>query len=165
MQLSVSPCEPQDGLAYPLTTEIRFSSDPLLVPGICSAAANFAADQDSGGQPKLALVLRELLRNAVEHGNRRDSSRTVKCRITRLGTRAVEIVVTDEGTGFDSDAVDYQLPDTPQDSSHCGLRLVHALSNELRFEDGGKTVVCRVSLDGDTVSDEQSTPANNPTKE
>lgn len=165
MHLSVSASEPQHGLDSPMTTEIRFSSDPLLIPGICNAAANFAIDPHTGGEPKLTLVLRELLRNAVEHGNQRDKSRSVLCRLTRLGTRVIEIAITDEGAGFDLDAVNYQLPDTPQGSSNCGLRLVNALSDDLRIEDGGKTVVCRVSLDGDTAQEQRTTSANNPTKE
>lgn len=164
MHVSVSQFEPPYGLDTPLTTEIRFSSDLLLIPGICNAAANFAANPQSGGQPKLILVLRELLRNAVEHGNQHDASRTVLCRLMRLGARVVEIIVTDEGSGFDSVAANFQLPNTPQDNSHCGLRLVYALSDDLRFEDGGKTVVCRVSLDGATLAEEPTTP-NNPNKE
>lgn len=165
MQLSVSASEPPSGRDTPLTTEIRFSSDPLLIPGICSAAANFATLPESGGQPRLTMVLRELLRNAVEHGNQRDKSRTVLCRLRRLGTRVIEIVVTDEGAGFDPNAVNYRLPDALQESSRCGLRLVNALSDDLRFEDGGKTVICRVSLDGNTAPDDQRTSVNNPTKE
>ena len=165
MQLSVSASEPQCGIDTPVTTEIRFSSDPLLVPGICSAAANFATLPELGGQPKLTLVLKELLSNAVDHGNQRDSSRSVLCRLTRLGIRVIEIMITDEGAGFDLSAVNYRLPDAPQESSRCGLRLVNALSSDLHFEDGGKTVICRVSLDGDMVPDEQTTSTNNPSKE
>jgi len=164
MDISVSTLEPQNGLETPFTTEIRFSSDPLLVPGICNAAASFAGNLLSGDHPKLMLVLRELLRNAVEHGNGRDTSRTVLCRLSRqLGTRVIEIAVTDEGTGFDFAATNYQLPGVPQANSHCGLRLVYALSDDLRFEDGGRTVVCHVSLDGDTPAGER-TPQTTPTR-
>lgn len=125
--------------------ELRFSSLRELVPGICLASSTFAAGPGGGEMPKVNLVLRELLGNAIEHGNRNDPRRGVVCRVTRLSPHSVELSVTDEGLGFTADDVDLQFLDSPVDSSRGGLRLVNALSDSLRFELGGRRTVCQVS--------------------
>lgn len=125
--------------------ELRFSSLRELVPGMCLASAAFAAGPGGGEMPKVTLVLRELLGNAIEHGNRNDPRREVVCRVTRLGPQSVELSVTDEGPGFTADAVALQVLDTPSDTCRGGLRLVNALGDSLRFELGGRRAVCQVS--------------------
>ncbi len=125
--------------------ELRFSSLRELVPGICLASSAFAAGPGGGEMPKVNLVLRELLGNAIEHGNHNDPRRSVVCRVTRLSPQSVELSVTDEGLGFTADDVDLQFLDSPSDSSRGGLRLVNALSDSLRFELGGRRTVCQVS--------------------
>lgn len=134
------------------TIELRFTSLRDLVPGICLAAAAFSAGPGGGEMPKVNLVLRELLSNAIEHGNQNDPRHYVVCRVTRINPQSVELSVTDEGRGFTADDVDLRFLDAPTDSSRGGLRLVNALSEALRFELGGRRVTCRVSW----KSDEQS---------
>jgi len=108
--------------------------------------------------PKVNLVLRELLGNAIEHGNRNDPRRGVVCRVTRLSPHSVELSVTDEGLGFTADDVDLQFLDSPSDSSRGGLRLVNALSDSLRFELGGRRTVCQVSWNLDEHNPTQFQP-------
>lgn len=129
--------------------ELRFSSLRELVPGICLASSAFAAGPGGGEMPKVNLVLRELLGNAIEHGNHNDPRRSVVCRVTRISPQSVELSVTDEGLGFTADDVDLQFLDSPSDSSRGGLRLVNALSDSLRFELGGRRTVCQVSWNTD----------------
>jgi anti-sigma regulatory factor (Ser/Thr protein kinase) len=138
----ISPANTAPGCS---SIELRFSSLRELVPGICLASATFAAGPGGGEMPKVTLVLRELLGNAIEHGNHNDPRRGVVCRVTRTGPQSVELSVTDEGSGFTADAVDLQFLDAPVDSGRGGLRLVNALSDSLRFELGGRRVVCQVS--------------------
>ena len=140
--------------------ELRFSSLRELVPGMCLACAAFAAGPGGGEMPKLTLVLRELLGNAIEHGNRNDCGRGVVCRVTRLGPRSVELSVTDEGAGFTADDVDLQFLDTPADSCRGGLRLVNALSDSLRFELGGRCTVCQISWDSEDRHTSTTQPSN-----
>lgn len=131
------------------SVELRFSSLRELVPGICLASSAFAAGPGGGEMPKVNLVLRELIGNAIEHGNRNDPRRGVVCRVTRISPQSVELSVTDEGQGFTAEDVDLQILDSPADSSRGGLRLVNALSDSLRFELGGRRTVCQVSWTSD----------------
>ena len=155
-----------DDSGLPATT-MRFNSDPVLLPGICSAAADFVAASRPSEVPKFTLVLRELLYNAIEHGNLHDASRSIVCEITKLGPECAEIAVTDEGAGFAAPDLGVQFPELPANSLHRGLRLVNALSSHLRFEEGGRRVVCRVSwsADDDPAPELQRRAADNPTKE
>ncbi len=146
------------------SVELRFSSLRELVPGICLASSAFAAGPGGGEMPKVNLVLRELIGNAIEHGNRNDPRRGVVCRVTRLSPQSVELSVTDEGQGFTADDVDLRVLDCPSDSSRGGLRLVNALSDSLRFELGGRRTVCQVSWDSDEHSPTQiQSPSSKPT--
>lgn len=155
----IPPAHPAPGCS---SIELRFSSLRELVPGICLASATFAAGPGGGEMPKVTLVLRELLNNAIEHGNQGDPRRGVVCRITRLSPQSVEISVSDEGTGFMCEDVDLHFLDTPSDSCRGGLRLVNALSDVLRFELGGRRAICRVSWDSEDRRNStfQTTPEN-----
>lgn len=144
--------------------ELRFSSLRELVPGICLASSAFAAGPGGGEMPKVNLVLRELIGNAIEHGNRNDPRRGVVCRVTRISPQSVELSVTDEGQGFTAEDVDLQILDSPSDSSRGGLRLVNALSDSLRFELGGRRTVCQVSWNSDDHSPTHlQAPSSKPT--
>lgn len=127
------------------TATLRFSSIMELVPGICQACASFVHGGAPGEAPELILVLRELLSNAIEHGSGNDPAREVSCELTRCGANCALLTVCDGGDGFDANTIDLQWPDQPTEIGAGGLRLVHALSETLHFENGGRRAVCRVS--------------------
>jgi Anti-sigma regulatory factor (Ser/Thr protein kinase) len=95
----------------------------------------------------LLLVVRELLMNAIVHGNETLPSRVALVRVARQG-ELFELQVDDEGEGFDYKALDLGLPDDPQSLERRGLVLVHELSEELYFERGGRRVRAIVYPDG-----------------
>ena len=57
------------------------------------------------------IVLRELLLNALIHGNKNVAERHIKCRIEKL--EKARLKVEDEGSGFDYQNLDMRLPETP----------------------------------------------------
>lgn len=88
----------------------------------------------------IKLALEEAMTNAFRHGNRRDPSKhiTVQYDVTK---DRVEIVVQDEGDGFDPD----QIPDPTQfefiDRPHGrGIMLMRSYLDEVVFSDGGSSV-------------------------
>ena len=98
-------------------------------------------DEDLGF--RVALVTSEAVTNAIEHGNRMDASRSVHLRIeVSNGGGGVRVSVTDEGGGFDPEAV----PDPLRASALLaeggrGLFLMRELADELAYEDDGRRVV------------------------
>jgi anti-sigma regulatory factor (Ser/Thr protein kinase) len=135
------------------TVTLRFSSVQEFIPGICQACAAFVAAPPAAEVPELTLVLRELLSNAIEHGNRHDPAKQVTCQLALVGPQCVEVTIADEGSGFDPDTVTLQWPDQPSETGAGGLRLVNALSDGLHFERGGRSVVCRVSWNAVSSAD------------
>jgi anti-sigma regulatory factor (Ser/Thr protein kinase) len=147
--------------AVDLWMQIQFSSLRAVVPGICQAAVALASGSTAGESPKLMIVLRELLGNAIEHGNQDDSGRAVDFRMRLIGARGVELSVSDEGSGFDAALVDLSSLSSPGDTRGSGLRLVNALCDSIRFENGGRRVVCRLSWDTDLRMAELAVPTRN----
>lgn len=137
---------------------IRFSSYRELLPGICQASAAFARGTAGGESAKLVMILRELLDNAIEYGSRNNPAHEIACTITRIAPDSVDVAVSDEGEGFQSESLDLRSLVAPTDSRRGGLRLVNALSDSIRFEDGGRTVVCRVSWKTGAETALHSTP-------
>lgn len=109
------------------------------IPVILERVAQFARRQGVMDSDGLLLVIRELLMNAIIHGNGSELSRTALIRVANRGS-LFEVQVDDEGEGFDYESLILGLPDDPQAIKGRGLVLVHELSEELRFERGG----CRV---------------------
>jgi serine/threonine-protein kinase RsbW len=90
------------------------------------------------------LALREALANAVIHGNGLDNSKKVhvRCRSTRKG--CLDLIVRDEGPGFDPDRVADPLTEEGLLSGHGrGVYLMKAMMDEVRFAKGGKQVHMR----------------------
>jgi serine/threonine-protein kinase RsbW len=98
------------------------------------------ADEDA----QVDLALREALANAVIHGNRLDTEKNVRvfCRATRKG--CLDLIVRDEGRGFDPNSVADPLADEGLVSGHGrGVYLMKAMMDEVRFAKGGKQVHMR----------------------
>jgi len=94
----------------------------------------------------LAVVLREMLINAVEHGNFNRYSRRVQCRVEVLADGLVAMAVEDEGDGFDWRRLDLSLPPDPRQVRKRGLPLISAYSRHLTFNAKGNRVEAVVQL-------------------
>lgn len=129
---------------------LRFDM-PSNLPWVGQAldvCAEFLAQHGVSGPAAPVLVLRELLVNAMKHGNRREAWRTVHVSIEHLGDARFEVSVEDEGEGFDYQSVDMRIPESPpRISRKRGYALIHALSEHIAFAGGGNriTVVVRAA--------------------
>ena len=90
--------------------------------------------------PGLLIVLRELLRNAIIHGNGANPFQTVSCDIYWDGEATVRVTVCDQGSGFDYQNLNYILPEDPRQVDMRGYRLIHAYAQSLTIEDNGRSV-------------------------
>ena len=86
------------------------------------------------------LAVEEALVNAIKHGNQEDPAKLVMVQ-THVSATAVKIDVTDEGGGFDPEAV----PDPTDDEnleapSGRGLMLMKSFMSSVEFNDAGNHV-------------------------
>jgi anti-sigma regulatory factor (Ser/Thr protein kinase) len=131
-------------------------SETLRVPIVLERVAQFARRQGLGDSDKLLLVVRELLINAIVHGNGSFPSKLALVRVARRG-RYFEVQIDDEGEGFDYESLVLGLPEDPHDLTNRGLLIVHELSEELVFERGGSRIRAIVDPD-DQRSDSGRAP-------
>ena len=86
------------------------------------------------------LALEEAIVNAIKHGNGYDVSKSVHV-FCQLSANRFQIQITDEGDGFDSEAV----PDPTNDErldlpSGRGVHLIRSFMSEVRYNDAGNSV-------------------------
>ena len=116
-----------------VTLESRIESVDLgeeLALGMAGAAG---LDEDE--QYKLSMAVREVLINAIQHGNRFDHNKQVRLRLAKNGgTLTVE--VNDEGSGFSlRDVPDPRAGKNRERRSGRGLALAAGIMDELVVED------------------------------
>jgi anti-sigma regulatory factor (Ser/Thr protein kinase) len=122
-------------------------SETERVPVVMERVAQFARRQGVWNCDGLILVVRELLINAIVHGNESIPSKMALIRVARRGG-LFEVQVDDEGEGFDFESLVLGLPEDPQALIKRGLVIVHELSEELAFERGGSRVRAIVDPEG-----------------
>jgi anti-sigma regulatory factor (Ser/Thr protein kinase) len=121
-------------------------SEIRTVAGILQKTERFVAGRGWENPNDLLLVLRELLLNAIVHGNKGKSEMMVKTLIEDAGEGRFRIEVEDEGEGFDFLKVPTKLPDDPKELSRRGYLLISALSERISFEDKGRRISVTVNL-------------------
>ncbi len=94
------------------------------------------------------LLFRELLNNAVEHGNKKDPSRMIFCRI-RHENGMWRIEVEDEGEGFDYRQLDFELPDMVTSHRGRGYALINAFSGSFTFNGKGNRITVYIPMESD----------------
>lgn len=126
--------------------EICLPSTRASVNTACETVQEFLRPLGAKRSPNVEVVLRELLLNAVTHGNSEDASRLVRCRVAQVSSSHVQVQVGDEGGGFSHERF---VPgacsvDHPRDRH--GYDLICALSDRLEFSESGNVVTAYVCL-------------------
>lgn len=92
----------------------------------------------------IRLALEEALSNAVKHGNQGDASKAVTVHY-RIDDEAVEIIIRDEGPGFDPESVpDPTLSENLEIPSGRGIMLMRSYMTEVDFPPPGNQVRMRL---------------------
>lgn len=123
-----------------LVLDAIFPSQTEYVESSLVRASYFLHDLDESERDKGLLVLRELLLNAVIHGNRNNKDKKVHWSITFLPQGGMEIAVEDEGKGFNYEKVEKLIPENPRSITKRGYMLIHALSSDVRFNQAGNQI-------------------------
>ena len=95
---------------------------------------------DDREQSAIALAVDEALANAIEHGNRSDSSKKVEIEYS-VNVREVRVRITDEGPGFDPESVpDPRLLENLDLPTGRGLLLMREFMSGIQFNSTGNQV-------------------------
>jgi serine/threonine-protein kinase RsbW len=115
------------------TDEARKVLDEMLV----KLAEHGWGEEDTFG---VHLAVEEAMMNAIKHGNQLDPSKSVVVDY-RLNRTDLEIVVEDEGPGFDPDAVpDPTLEENLELPSGRGLMLMRTFMGKVDYNEKGNRV-------------------------
>lgn len=93
------------------------------------------------------IVLRELLINAMGHGNRYKAMAPVSIIVDRLDVKRFRIMVRDVGGGFDYESIDTSIPENPKAIKQRGYRLIKAFSDSFEFNKKGNRVTAYISTE------------------
>jgi serine/threonine-protein kinase RsbW len=95
----------------------------------------------AGEEPSIHLALHEVLNNAVVHGNGMDPRKLVHVRCRCELGRGVSLIVSDQGKGFNPDAVPNPLSVENLEAEHGrGIHFIKSVMDEVSFARGGTEV-------------------------
>lgn len=125
--------------------KLDFASSFYYVDRAVEEILNFIQDyQIKVKKFELNLIVREVLNNAVEHGNQHEFCRRVRCQMW-VEHDALHIKVEDEGEGFDWRHDQRSDLDTMQDGGK-GLLLIQTFGFDVSRNDKGNVIFLRRSL-------------------
>jgi len=130
--------------------EFKFSSEFKMVNKIIKDIRNFFQNYEIEEDANIILILRELINNAIEHGNKKDKDLTVSVSVTHIADKRFKIIVEDEGDGFDYNSINYRISDDPTQVRNRGLCLVNSFADEIEFNDYGNMITVFVTASEST---------------
>ena len=122
--------------------KIIFSSKECYVNDAISLSKKYITrfDISKADLQKIEALLRELIMNALVHGNTNIEAKSICSSIEYCGWDLVKITVLDEGEGFNYSSVKTPFPENSGLSGNRGYGLINALSGHLEFNDKGNRV-------------------------
>ena len=118
----------------------KFSSEMYLVDRVIQTCREYLGRFNVSEFSQFRLVVREILINAVEHGNRNVAEHKVTCEIARLNGRQFSVMVEDEGDGFEYKTLNMEMPEDPHELRSRGYALINAFTDQIEFNDKGNRV-------------------------
>jgi serine/threonine-protein kinase RsbW len=112
---------------------------------IDNARDNFKINDDIYGNIMISVT--ECISNAIIHGNQNDKNKLVHLQL-QMDEGKLKFVIQDEGDGFDFSLLpDPTAPENIEKPGGRGIFLIRNLSDEVRFDDNGKTIVITFYMD------------------
>ena len=96
---------------------------------------------------RVLLGISEAINNSIVHGNELDDKKKVSLEIKHFNNELI-IVIKDEGRGFDFECInDPTCSDNLRKENGRGIFLLRKMANEVKYYDGGKSVMIKFNLD------------------
>jgi len=125
----------------------RISSTMDLVDRVIGSMTGYVENFDQGyGMNGLTIVARELLVNAVEHGNKGDKQLEIGAVLERIGIGRYRLAITDQGEGLAPERLSEPLPLESTTLRSRGLALANVHADEIISDPTKKTVTAFVTL-------------------
>jgi serine/threonine-protein kinase RsbW len=124
--------------SYSVVTEGKASA----ITDVCSQILSHLEDTSFSQDDVFAvhLALEEAFINAIKHGNKMDPAKTVQIDYS-IDSDRVEILMTDQGDGFDPDSVpDPRIGDNLYKPEGRGLLLMNSYMDVVEFNERGNRV-------------------------
>ena len=119
---------------------LTFPSERSLLSTVLAEIKGYLQDLGLREVLKALVVARELLLNALQHGNAYNPGSEINVTLRTVGKSAIRLTVEDEGEGFDYRSLNFAIPDDPRTLDKRGYVLIHALAESLTFNDSGNRV-------------------------
>lgn len=132
---------------WPSGLRVELDSEPRYVERAIREVMFFFEKRGGKSSLEINIIVRELLRNAIEHGNLNIASRRVSFTFELVDHPSCRITVEDEGDGFPNPLAD--LPADPRRKQSRGLALTHKLAERLEFNERGNKVSALVRMEDD----------------
>ena len=126
-----------------LKLSVSLSAERSAIPPVVEGVMNIVRDMKcaTGKEDDIELALTEALANAVVHGAKGDSSKTIECDVACDENQSMLIIVRDPGTGFDPKTVPSPMHGENLYSDHGrGIYLINQLMDEVRFLKNGTEI-------------------------
>lgn len=120
-------------MIYKKEIQSSFKSVDLCVREVLQLMENHESLSDETLLFKVSFVLRELMNNSVEHGNKFDINKRISCIIEYNAPKLV-IEISDEGKGFIRDNGYYRALDNEKRERRRGLKLIEELNFVIMME-------------------------------
>lgn len=112
---------------------------------IDNAKDNFEINDDIYGNIMISVT--ECISNAIIHGNQSDKNKLVHLELL-MENDQLKFIIEDEGEGFNLDVLpDPTAPENLEKTGGRGIFLIKHLSDEVKFEEGGKKTVLSFYMD------------------
>lgn len=121
----------------------KIPSDKLLIPKISNDFLNWLHLNNVEECDALQIAFEEALTNAIIHGNKNDSSKSVYINLN-IDDAKIEITIEDEGNGFDYCTAIIGLTESQENiykDSGRGIFLISLYTNDFYYEDNGRKIV------------------------
>ena len=126
----------------PMSHSMVVGSKPSAVVDVCNSVLSKLEAGSFSQEDIFAvhLALEEAFTNAIQHGNKMDTEKQVKIDFS-VGLEKVEVCVTDEGDGFDPEAVpDPRYGENLYRPEGRGLLLMRSFMDLVEFNERGNSV-------------------------
>lgn len=130
---------------------ITTGTDHEFVSRVLDEAESFCNKNEIIHLQKPKIILRELLINAVEHGNCNLKNKAIATTITIKGKDLLEISVEDQGLGIDLDHISKEIPEDPLQLRQRGFPLIYANAMDVSFSNDNRKVTITVSTKDKTT--------------
>jgi anti-anti-sigma factor len=126
------------------------SSEARMVDRLVDETRTFLKKVGIQNFSEINLVMRELLLNAIEHGNQNDPGRKVTCQVSKFLEDVIKITVSDEGQGFNYQKLNMTPPADATQTRHRGYAIVRAFSKKIEFNARGNQVSVYIKTQQET---------------